>query len=236
MCTGTRPACWRGSGCCSSPGACRRSPGEGHMGRCPRGEVPVVAPIRILRTRLLKPRLPPGCPPRARLVRSVANALGGPLVGMTAGAGYGTTTLLVQALDAAGLPAVWCSCDNRRFAINWRRRPNCPRVSSARSRMVARAGRRPGGGPPSARGRRLGGGGRRARTGGRAAGPLGARGGARGASRSDSGPAAGRASDGPDRAGAIRRDFAYFARGSRALSSWMITSGRRSAWCSSSRR
>lgn len=70
-----------------------------------------MAPIRVLRTRLLKPRLPPACLPRPRLVRSVAHALGGPLVAVTAGAGYGKTTLLVQAIDAAGLPTVWCSCD-----------------------------------------------------------------------------------------------------------------------------
>lgn len=67
----------------------------------------------VLRTRLLPPRLPPGCVPRPALVRAVRDGLRGRLVAVVAGAGYGKSTLLAQALAESELPWVWCSCDRR---------------------------------------------------------------------------------------------------------------------------
>jgi len=65
----------------------------------------------VLRTRLLPPRLPPGCVPREQLVTAVEEGLRGRLVAVVAGAGYGKTTLLVLALERSESPWVWCSCD-----------------------------------------------------------------------------------------------------------------------------
>jgi DNA-binding SARP family transcriptional activator len=67
----------------------------------------------VLRSRLLPPRLPPDCLPRDRLVAEVVNGLRGRLVAVVAGAGYGKTTLLAQALAESELPWVWCACDAR---------------------------------------------------------------------------------------------------------------------------
>jgi len=67
----------------------------------------------VLRSRLLPPRLPPDCLPRDGLVAWAAAGLRGRLLAVVAGAGYGKTTLLAQALAASGMPSVWCSCDAR---------------------------------------------------------------------------------------------------------------------------
>ena len=65
----------------------------------------------VLRTRLVPPRLPPGCLLRPHLVERVQRGIAGRLVALVAGAGYGKTTLLVQALDSLPLPRVWLPCD-----------------------------------------------------------------------------------------------------------------------------
>src|SRR5438067_823419 len=65
----------------------------------------------LLRTRLLAPRLPTGCVMRPRLVDAVLGGLEGRLVAVVAGAGYGKTTLLAQALAADRRAWAWVSCD-----------------------------------------------------------------------------------------------------------------------------
>ena len=67
----------------------------------------------ILRSRLLPPRLPPACLPRPELAAQIVERLDGRLVVVVAGAGYGKTTLLTQALPQLSRPWVWCSCDDR---------------------------------------------------------------------------------------------------------------------------
>jgi len=68
----------------------------------------------VLRARLLPPPAPSPCLPRPHLVERVAGAMrDGTLVSIAAGPGYGKTTLLVRALERAGAPAAWCSCDAR---------------------------------------------------------------------------------------------------------------------------
>ena len=67
----------------------------------------------ILITRLLPPRLPERCLPREDLVERVAIGLGERLVAIVAGAGYGKSTLLAQALAQEKRPWVWLSCDER---------------------------------------------------------------------------------------------------------------------------
>ena len=75
---------------------------------------PAAAPAAgVLRTRLLPPRLPPRSVPRPELVERVHRGLEGRLTALVAGAGYGKTTLLVQALEAAPMRSVWLSCDPR---------------------------------------------------------------------------------------------------------------------------
>src|SRR5262245_39376654 len=70
-------------------------------------------PPGVLRTRLRPPRLPPGCLPRADLVEDLATGLSGRLVVVPAGAGWGKSTLLAQAVGGLRSPWVWCSCDER---------------------------------------------------------------------------------------------------------------------------
>src|SRR5438445_733717 len=60
-----------------------------------------VAPV--LHTRLLPPRPPPDCLPRADLTDRVLAGLAGRLVAVLAGAGYGKSTLLAQALASRAL-------------------------------------------------------------------------------------------------------------------------------------
>ena len=67
----------------------------------------------ILITRLLPPRLPERCLAREDLVERVALGLGERLVAIVAGAGYGKSTLLAQALAQETRPWVWLSCDER---------------------------------------------------------------------------------------------------------------------------
>ena len=70
-------------------------------------------PPGVLRTRLLPPRLPPNAVARAALVERVHRGFGGRVLALVAGAGYGKTTLLVQALETSPTPWVWLSCDAR---------------------------------------------------------------------------------------------------------------------------
>ncbi|MEW6582744.1 MAG: BTAD domain-containing putative transcriptional regulator [Actinomycetota bacterium] len=69
---------------------------------------------RVLRTRLLPPRLPAACLPREGLVARVVEGLAGRLVVLSAGAGFGKSTLMAQAVGR--LPdrrRVWLSLDER---------------------------------------------------------------------------------------------------------------------------
>lgn len=70
-------------------------------------------PAGVLRSRLLPPRLPPGCLVRLALVERVLDGLSGPIVAVLAGAGYGKSTLLAQAHERSERVWVWCSCDDR---------------------------------------------------------------------------------------------------------------------------
>ena len=79
----------------------------------PDGAPSASIPVGVLRTRLLPPRLPPNSVPRPELVARVHRGLEGRLLAIVAGAGYGKTTLLVQALETSPLPWVWVSCDAR---------------------------------------------------------------------------------------------------------------------------
>ena len=67
----------------------------------------------VLLTRLHPPRLPPGCLPREQLVSRLVEGFSTRLVTVLAGAGYGKSTLLAQAVARTKLPWVWCSCDER---------------------------------------------------------------------------------------------------------------------------
>ena len=67
----------------------------------------------VLLTRLLPPRLPPDCLARPGLTDRIATGLGGRLVTVLGGAGYGKSTVVAQALVASPTPAVWVSCDER---------------------------------------------------------------------------------------------------------------------------
>ena len=67
----------------------------------------------VLRTRLVPPSLPRTCLPRPELVQRILDGLDGRLVSVVAGAGYGKTTLLTQALAETGMPWTWLSCDER---------------------------------------------------------------------------------------------------------------------------
>src|SRR5690349_10514188 len=70
-------------------------------------------PAGVLRSRLLPPRLPPGCLRRPELVARVLDGLAGPLVAVLAGAGYGKSTLLALAQARSERVWVWCCCDDR---------------------------------------------------------------------------------------------------------------------------
>ena len=70
-------------------------------------------PPGVLRTRLRPPRLPQGCLAREDLVDDLVAGLAGRLVVVSAGAGWGKSTLLAQALGQVSAPWVWCSCDER---------------------------------------------------------------------------------------------------------------------------
>ncbi|MGD9694258.1 MAG: BTAD domain-containing putative transcriptional regulator [Thermoleophilia bacterium] len=78
-----------------------------------RGAPESAASLGVLRTRLLPPRLPPNTVGRPELVSRVRRGVEGRLLAIVAGAGYGKTTLLVQALEGAQMPWAWVSCDSR---------------------------------------------------------------------------------------------------------------------------
>ena len=67
----------------------------------------------VLLTRLLPPRLPPDCLARPDLTEQVLAGMNGRLVTVLAGAGYGKSTLVAQALSACPHLGVWVSCDER---------------------------------------------------------------------------------------------------------------------------
>lgn len=67
----------------------------------------------ILLTRLLPPRLPPGCLERGELTQRIVAGMRGRLVTVLAGAGYGKSTLVAQALGTLDDPSVWISSDER---------------------------------------------------------------------------------------------------------------------------
>ena len=66
------------------------------------------------RGRRLPPPLPRPCLPRARLVAAAREGLAAGLLRIVAGAGYGKTTLLAQAVSGLDAPTAWVTCDPRR--------------------------------------------------------------------------------------------------------------------------
>lgn len=79
----------------------------------PDGAPARTAPAGVLRTRLLPPRLPPNSVARPALVARLHRGLEGRVLALVAGAGYGKTIALVQALESSPMPSVWLSCDAR---------------------------------------------------------------------------------------------------------------------------
>jgi DNA-binding SARP family transcriptional activator len=67
----------------------------------------------VLRTRLLPPQPPPDGLPREALLQRLGAGLDRRLVVVGAGAGYGKSTALAQALARQERPWTWCSCDER---------------------------------------------------------------------------------------------------------------------------
>lgn len=74
---------------------------------------PPLAQTGVLLTRLLSPRLPPDCLERPALVERVVEGTRRRLVTVLAGAGYGKSTLIAQALGRVEPTSVWISCDER---------------------------------------------------------------------------------------------------------------------------
>ncbi|HMN98016.1 MAG TPA: BTAD domain-containing putative transcriptional regulator [Miltoncostaeaceae bacterium] len=72
-----------------------------------------MAPSGILLTRLLPPRLPSDCLPRPSLTARLVAGMDGRLVTVLAGAGYGKSTIVAEALTETATPSVWMSCDER---------------------------------------------------------------------------------------------------------------------------
>jgi DNA-binding SARP family transcriptional activator/tetratricopeptide (TPR) repeat protein len=62
---------------------------------------------------MLPPRIPDGSIAREALVQRVTEGLSRRLVSIIAGAGYGKSTLLAQALERSPHPWVWLACDGR---------------------------------------------------------------------------------------------------------------------------
>lgn len=79
----------------------------------PDGAPTLIASAGVLRTRLLPPRPPPNSVARPELAARVHRGLEGRVLALVAGAGYGKTTALVQALETSPMPSVWLSCDAR---------------------------------------------------------------------------------------------------------------------------
>jgi LuxR family transcriptional regulator, maltose regulon positive regulatory protein len=67
----------------------------------------------VLFTRVLPPRLPADCLARRALVSRIAAGMEGRLVTVLAGAGYGKSTAVAQALKETRHPGAWLSCDER---------------------------------------------------------------------------------------------------------------------------
>jgi LuxR family maltose regulon positive regulatory protein len=65
----------------------------------------------LIRTKLRLPFIRPGVVPRSRLQDQVIQGLRGPLVLITAPAGFGKTTLVGSCLAATGMPVAWLSLD-----------------------------------------------------------------------------------------------------------------------------
>ena len=82
------------------------------MPRSPASD-PTPAPGAIPRGRRLPPPLPRPCLPRARLVAAAREGLAAGLLRIVAGAGYGKTTLLAQAVSGLDAPTAWVTCDPR---------------------------------------------------------------------------------------------------------------------------
>jgi DNA-binding SARP family transcriptional activator len=82
-----------------------------------RGEVAAhvrpTTPLGVLRSRLLRPRVPENALPRTRLVSRVRVSLDTRLVVVVAGAGYGKSTVLAQVVADDPRPCIWLSCDER---------------------------------------------------------------------------------------------------------------------------
>jgi len=66
-------------------------------------------PVVLLRTKLYRPRVGPALVPRPRLESRLDQGLDRKLVLVSAPAGYGKTSLVVQWLEARGRPAAWLS-------------------------------------------------------------------------------------------------------------------------------
>lgn len=66
-----------------------------------------------MRTLIVPPRAPPGCVERSDLLARLREALGASVTRVEAGAGYGKTTLLAQAIAASDCDWVWLSCHER---------------------------------------------------------------------------------------------------------------------------
>lgn len=69
--------------------------------------------VSVLRTRALPPRLPSSCVARPALVARLHAAFEGRLTALIAGAGYGKSTLLAQAVASLKTSWAWLSCDER---------------------------------------------------------------------------------------------------------------------------
>src|SRR6266581_3099336 len=68
-------------------------------------------PISLVRTKLYRPRRSSDVIPRARLIERLNAALGGNVTLLSAPAGFGKTTLLVEWLQTLDRPTAWLSLD-----------------------------------------------------------------------------------------------------------------------------
>src|SRR6266581_9221393 len=72
----------------------------------------VGSPISLMRTKLYRPRSSSDVIPRARLIERLNAGLGGNVTLLSAPAGFGKTTLLVEWLETIDRPAAWLSLDD----------------------------------------------------------------------------------------------------------------------------
>lgn len=75
------------------------------------GPVPGSETVNLLRTKLFRPRISGDLVPRLRLIERLAQGLERKLTLVSAGAGFGKTTLLVQWLEDSDRPVAWLSLD-----------------------------------------------------------------------------------------------------------------------------